>query len=106
MKNSKSLKASSGFDAISQSVESLISRKSSNKSVNYAKKSLEILFKSYPLYLKEATLDRSLKMLIGSDDCKLIKKIGNWEIELLLEDNFVEETNYPDWYGYKRIDKI
>ena len=48
----------------------------------------------------------SLKMLIGFDDCKLIKKIGNWEIELLLEDNFVEETNYPDWYGYKRIDKI
>lgn len=67
MKNSKSLKASSGFDAISQSVESLISRKSSNKSVKYAKKSLEILFKSYPLYLKEATLDRSLKMLIGSN---------------------------------------
>ena len=48
----------------------------------------------------------SLKMLISCDDCKLIKKIGNWEIELLLEDNFVEETNYPDWYGYKRIDKI
>ena len=48
----------------------------------------------------------SLKMLISCDDCKLIKKIGNWEIELLIEDNFVEETNYPDWYGYKRIDKI
>ena len=48
----------------------------------------------------------SLKMLISFDDCKLIKKIGNWEIELILEDNFVEETNYPDWYGYKRIDKI
>ena len=48
----------------------------------------------------------SLKMLISCDDCKLIKKIGNWEIELLLEDNFVEESNYPDWYGYKRIDKI
>ena len=48
----------------------------------------------------------SLKMLISCDDCKLIKKIGNWEIELLLEDNFVEETNYPDWYGYQRIDKI
>ncbi len=48
----------------------------------------------------------SLKMLISFDDCKLIKKIGNWEIELLLEDNIVEETNYPDWYGYKRIDKI
>jgi len=48
----------------------------------------------------------SLEMLISCDDCALIKKIDNWEIELVLENNFVEETNYPDWYGYKRIDKI
>ena len=38
------------------------------------------------------------------DDCELIKKIGNWEIELILENNFVEETNSPDWFGYMRID--
>ena len=38
------------------------------------------------------------------DDCELIKKIDNWEIELEQENNFVEETYYPDWYGYKRID--
>ena len=48
----------------------------------------------------------SLKKLIGCDNCKLIQNIGNWEIELTLENNFIEETNYPDWYGYKRIDKI
>ena len=48
----------------------------------------------------------SLKMLISFDDCKIIKKIGKWEIELNIENNLVEETNYPDWYGYKRIDKI
>ena len=48
----------------------------------------------------------SLKKLIGCDNCKLIKNIGNWEIELTLENNFIEETNNPDWYGYKRIDKI
>jgi len=48
----------------------------------------------------------SLKNLVTLDDCELIKKIDNWEIELLLADNFVEENNYPDWYGYKRIDKI
>ena len=48
----------------------------------------------------------SLKILIGCDDCQLIRTIGNWEIELLLDDNYVEETNYPDWYGYKRIDII
>ena len=48
----------------------------------------------------------SLKLLISCDDCQIIKNIGTWEIELILENNFVEETNHPDWYGYKRIDKI
>ena len=45
----------------------------------------------------------SIKKLI-LDDCDLIKKIGNWEIELIPENNFVEETNSPDWFGYMRID--
>jgi len=45
----------------------------------------------------------SLKKFI-LDDCELIQKIGNWEIELILENNFVEETNSPDWFGYRRID--
>ena len=44
-----------------------------------------------------------LKELI-LDDCELIKKIGNWEIELIPENNFVEETHSPDWFGYMRID--
>ena len=48
----------------------------------------------------------SLEMLVSCDDCKLLKNIGNWEIELNLEKNLIEENNYPDWYGYKRIDKI
>ena len=48
----------------------------------------------------------SLKNLIILDDCELIKKIGNWEIHLIQENNLPEETNYPDWYGYKRIDKV
>ena len=38
------------------------------------------------------------------DDCKLIKNIKNWEIELILEDIKSEQTNYPDWFGYLRID--
>ena len=38
------------------------------------------------------------------DDCRLIKNINNWEIELINEDNKVEQTNYPDWFGYLRID--
>ncbi len=46
----------------------------------------------------------SLEMLLCSDDCELIKKIGNWEIELTPDNKFIEENNYPDWYGYKKID--
>tara|TARA_A100001035_G_scaffold110601_1_gene86760 strand:- start:257 stop:841 length:585 start_codon:yes stop_codon:yes gene_type:complete len=48
----------------------------------------------------------SLKTLIGCDDCQLIRSIGNWEIELTLENNYIDESNYPDWFGYKRIDTI
>ena len=38
----KNIKASSGFDAISQSIESIFSLKSSSKSLSYAKQSLKI----------------------------------------------------------------
>ena len=48
----------------------------------------------------------SLEKLIGCDDCKLIQNIGNWGIELSLENRLIKETNNPDWFGYKRIDKI
>ena len=48
----------------------------------------------------------SLKILNSCEDCQLVKKIGFWEIELTLENNFVEENYYPDWYGYKRIDNV
>ena len=47
-----------------------------------------------------------LQILIGCDDCELVKKIGNWEVELTLENNLVKETKHPDWYGFKRIDRI
>ena len=45
-----------------------------------------------------------LEMLTSCDDCKLIKKIGNWKIELVPDNKFIEENNYPDWYGYQKID--
>ena len=48
----------------------------------------------------------SLRNFGNVDDCELIKTIDNWEIELFLDDNYVEETNYPDWYGYKKLDNI
>ena len=46
----------------------------------------------------------SLEILISCDDCEVIKNIDNWEIELIPDKNFIEENNYPDWYGYKKID--
>ena len=48
----------------------------------------------------------SLEMLFSCVDCELINKIGNWEIELTPDNNFIEENNYPDWYGYQKIDGI
>ena len=45
-------------------------------------------------------------MLIICDDCELIKKIGNWEIELTQDNSFIQENNYPDCYGYQKIDGI
>jgi len=47
----------------------------------------------------------SLEMLISFDDCEQIKKIGNWEIELTQDNNFIQENNYPDWYGYQKINE-
>ena len=58
-------------------------------------------------YQKKHTDDIScLKNLINCDDCQLIKKIGNWEIELIPDNKLEEDNNYPDWYGYQRIDRI
>ena len=48
----------------------------------------------------------SLEILTSCADCQLIKKIGNWEIELTPENNLIEENTSPDWFGYKRIDKL
>ena len=48
----------------------------------------------------------SLNDLWTYDDCEVITKIDNWGIELKQENNFVEDTYCPDWYGYKRIDII
>ena len=48
----------------------------------------------------------SLKIVVGCEDSKSIQAIGNWEIVLTQENNLIEETTNPDWYGYKRIDRI
>ena len=46
----------------------------------------------------------ALRIISDVDDCKVIKIIDNWEIELTIENDCDEDSNSPDWYGYKRID--
>ena len=48
----------------------------------------------------------SLEILLCCEDCKLIKKIGKWEIELTPVNNFIEENNYHDWYCFQKLDGI
>ena len=47
-----------------------------------------------------------LRSICDVDDCEEIKIVDNWQIELILENDFNEETNNPDWFGYMRIDQI
>ena len=47
----------------------------------------------------------AVKSFTDVDDCEVIKNIKNWEIELVLNEHYVEENNTPDWLGYMRIDK-
>ena len=47
-----------------------------------------------------------LEILNRCDDCAVIKKIGNLKIELIPDKNLIEENNYPDWYGYRKIDVV
>ena len=46
-----------------------------------------------------------VKSFADVDDCEVIKKIGDWKIELIPDENYVEERFFPDWFGYMRIDK-
>lgn len=67
LKNPKKIKSSSGFDAISQAIESLISLKSNQTSVNFAIQSLKLSKKNYINFLNSPTKHNSLSMLIASN---------------------------------------
>ena len=58
----RKIKASSGFDAIAQSIESILSNKSNNKSIQFAKDSLKISNNYFMKYLKVPNFHNSLKM--------------------------------------------
>ena len=62
----KSIKSSAGFDAIAQSIESIISRKANSKSILFAKKSLALSFNKYEKFVNYPTLDNTLKMCFAA----------------------------------------
>jgi alcohol dehydrogenase class IV len=61
------IKASAGFDAIAQALESLVSKKSNEQSVEYASKSLRVSVNSYISFLNEPNLKNATEMSIASN---------------------------------------
>ena len=61
------IKASAGFDAIAQALESLVSRKSNDQSVEYASKSLGISINSYIPFLNSPNLKNASEMSIAAN---------------------------------------
>lgn len=56
--NSKKIKANSGFDALSQSVESILSNKANSKSISYASKSIKLIHANFKkFYLSPNTIN-------------------------------------------------
>ena len=61
------VKASAGFDAIAQALESLVSKKSNSQSVEYASKSLKVSVNSYISFLNNPNLKNATEMSIASN---------------------------------------
>ena len=61
------IKASAGFDAIAQALESLVSKKSNDQSVDYASKSLKVSVNSYISFLNNPNLKNATEMSIASN---------------------------------------
>jgi alcohol dehydrogenase class IV len=64
---SKKIKSSAGFDAIAQAIESLISKKSNEKSVVFAIKSLSISLKYYLDYLNKPNNENTSAMCLAAN---------------------------------------
>ena len=67
MSASNKIKASAGFDAIAQALESLMAKKSDDKSVNYASKSLKISINSYVSFLTSPNLKNATEMSVAAN---------------------------------------
>ena len=61
------IKASAGFDAIAQALESLVSRKSNDKSVEYASKSLRVSVNSFISFINDPNMKNATEMSIASN---------------------------------------
>ena len=64
---SNKIKSSAGFDAIAQAIESLLSKKSNEKSVAFAEKSLNISLKYYLEHLNKPNKDNTLAMCLAAN---------------------------------------
>ena len=64
---SNKIKSSAGFDAIAQSLESLISRKSNNESVKFATQSLEISLKYFLEHLNKPNMTNTSAMCLAAN---------------------------------------
>tara|TARA_B100000767_G_C19682977_1_gene500434 strand:- start:82 stop:1179 length:1098 start_codon:yes stop_codon:yes gene_type:complete len=61
------IKASAGFDAIAQALESLVSKKSNDQSVEYASKSLRVSTQSYISFLNDPNMKNATEMSIAAN---------------------------------------
>ena len=61
------IKASAGFDAIAQALESLVSKKSNDQSIDYATKSLKISINSYLPFLRDPNIKNAAEMSIAAN---------------------------------------
>ena len=64
---SNKIKSSAGFDAIAQAIESLISRKSNNKSKEFAEKSLKLSLKYFLDYLNKPNYENTSAMCLAAN---------------------------------------
>ena len=67
MSSNLNLDATTCFDAVSQSIESLFSKKSNKESVIYAQKSLKILLKNSLNYIHKKNIRNSHNMIVGAN---------------------------------------
>jgi len=67
LSSSMKIDSSSGFDAISQAIESMLSLKSTTESFFFSKRGLKILLNNYNSFLKKKNLINSYQMSLGAN---------------------------------------